>query len=43
MWRRIERAIYAIYDETTIQDLINNERFPDAEDGDTRDNGTLAT
>lgn len=31
MWSRIERAIYTIYDETTIQDLLNNERFPDDE------------
>jgi hypothetical protein len=25
MWNQIEEALYHIYDQTTIQDLINNE------------------
>ncbi len=27
MWDRVCRAIYAVYDETTIQDLIDNEKM----------------
>jgi len=25
MWDRVQNAIYSVYDQTTIQDLLNNE------------------
>ena len=29
MWDRVCRAIYHVYDQTTIQDLIDNEKMTD--------------
>jgi len=26
MWNRVNRAIFKVYDETTIQDLLDNDR-----------------
>jgi hypothetical protein len=25
MWDKVQNAIYSVYDQTTIQDLLNNE------------------
>jgi Rrf2 family protein len=30
MWERVCQAIYAVYDQTTIQDLLNNEKMTPA-------------
>ncbi|MBL0713297.1 MAG: Rrf2 family transcriptional regulator [Desulfosarcina sp.] len=30
MWDRVCKAVYDVYDQTTIQDLLNNEKMPAA-------------